>query len=1159
MSTTYKLTTSGFPREEHSLKTGAYRLGSASDNEIVLQDPSVAPHHCELVVTANTMTLKSLSPSFETFVNDEKVESVRLEGGQTVRLGNVSLQLEAVVTDSNPVGPVADPIQIAGASIAKAKEGLTKPSVRVGLLVAACALAGLLAFLFWPSNIDSAEDAAGEADGEHATAAGEGGTNIVEHETHGSDESSSLPAPALAQAQKAFNPAETNRAPELDIEAAELRIQRGGSAPAFPFLTRALRNQETAHGGSSAAVTRVMDLLGNLYRGRQQYDRAEPLLKRTLANLEANENVPAKELARAENNLGELYLAAGQPDKAAPLLEKALEARKQVLKADDPEVAISLSNAAAVHAVNGDHAEAKPLLEEALKVFEENYGKESPTYAQGLNNLAEVHRALGEDAEAKPLLERALAIKEKALGPEDPSLATTLNALAAVHESEGDLEKAEPLLERAAELTEKAAGPNHPDTAASLDKLAGLYQAMGQPEKASPLYKRSADINKQALGPDHPQTVMSQRKRAQLERCQGGDPELGAELSAEAVQASFRLLSAVTRFGSREERMAMLTMLNPCDLAISVGSPEGIAEAVLRYKGVLVESLLEDGLIEKVSQKSESADLVQALLETRKGLSDLLFEIPEDLSEEAKKHRLEDAETLVSRLKNVEQAMSSRSPGFGNAARALETEVAQVQGTLGSDSALVEFVKYEDCPGTGNGTPSYGALVLKSGGEPRWIPLGAAQGIDAGIERLQAMLRSAPADHAVKSAPPETPSTEEVKDPARHGETTKEAEPAHESLEQSLPGLLRELHAQLWTPVESALTPSIRSVILSPDSELNLLSFSTLVGSDDRFVGERFLVQYVAAGRDLLGPKTGGGEGALYLFANPDFAAGSMDEAPAAESGVKATDKALRTGLQSLALPRQTSFPQEIAFTHLHAIKVKMSAGLFLGARASEAELANLKNARILFLGAPGYGLPIVNTVPEEDGAFSEGRRAPFTGPRIETTEARGKLMPLSGELFYGHWNADDPTKRGGVVLAGAKAAMKSWDLGHTSNASNDGIVTSDDLGKMGMTGVELVVMPAWETSVGADGTGEAVLALRRALVQAGATSLLLGFRSGGDEVTAKMFGEFYDRFRSTANPVLAFAEVQQNALSRMRSDHGIEAAARSVGSFLMNSKATHL
>jgi tetratricopeptide (TPR) repeat protein len=1159
MSTTYKLTTSGFPREEHSLKTGAYRLGSASDNEIVLQDPCVAPHHCELVVTANTMTLKSLSPSFETFVNDQKVESVRLEGGQTVRLGDVSLQLEAVVTDSNPVGAIVDPVQIAGASIAKAKQGLAKPSVRAGLLVGACALAGLLAFLFWPSNSDSTEEPAAVAD--HATSEGEGGTNLVEkqHETHASDEASSLPAPALAQAQKAYNPAETNRAPELDIEAAELRIQRGGSAPALPFLTRALRNQEATQGGGSAAVTRVLDLLGNLYRSRQQYDRAEPLLTRTLANLQAGENVPLKELARAQNNLGELYLAAGQPEKAAPLLEKALEARKEVLKADDPAVAISLNNAAAVHAINGDHAGAKPLLEEALKVFEKNYGADSPTYAQGLNNLAELHRALGEDAEAKPLLEQALAIKEKAVGPEDPSLASTLNALAAVHAAEGDLQQAEPLLERAAELTEKAVGPNHPDTAASLDKLAGLYQAMGQPEKASPLYKRSEDINKQALGPNHPQTVMSQRKRAQLERCQGGDPELGAELSAEAVQSSFRLLSAVTRFGSREERMAMLAMLNPCDLAISVGSPQGIAEAVLRYKAVLVDSLLEDGLIEQASQKPENADLVQALLETRKGLSDLLFEIPEDLSEEAKKLRVEDAETLVSRLRNVEQAMSSRSAGFGNAARALETEVAQVQGTLGADTVLVEFVKYEDCPGTGNGTPSYGALVLGSGGEPRWIPLGVAQGIDAGIARLQVLLRTAPADPVVKSAPPETPSTEEGKDPAGHGETPRETGPADESPKQSITGLLKELHAQLWTPVESALTPGIRSVILSPDSELNLLSFSTLVAADDRFVGERFLVQYVAAGRDLLGPKTGGAEGSLYLFANPDFAAGSMDESPAAESEVKAAARALRTGLQSLALPRQTSFPQEIAFAHLHAIKAKMEAGLFLGARASEAELANLKDARILFLGAPGYGLPTVNTVPGGDGAFSDGRRMPFTGPRVEATEARGKLMPLSGELFYGHWNADDPTKRGGVVLAGAKAAMKSWDLGHTSNAANDGIVTSDDLGKMGMAGVELVVMPAWETAVGAGGAGEAVLALRRALVQAGAASLLLGFRSAGDEVTARMFGEFYDRFRSTENPVLAFAEVQQNALSRIRSDQGIETAARSVGSFLMSSRGTHL
>ena len=81
----YKLKNTGSPYDEFVLKTGAYRLGSASDNEIVLEDSSVSAHHCEIVVTANTISLRDLSASHETYVDDERVESTQLRPGQTLR------------------------------------------------------------------------------------------------------------------------------------------------------------------------------------------------------------------------------------------------------------------------------------------------------------------------------------------------------------------------------------------------------------------------------------------------------------------------------------------------------------------------------------------------------------------------------------------------------------------------------------------------------------------------------------------------------------------------------------------------------------------------------------------------------------------------------------------------------------------------------------------------------------------------------------------------------------------------------------------------------------------------------------------------------------------------------------------------------------------
>ena len=79
----YKLKTNTNPAEEFHLTTGAYRLGSAWDSEVVIQDESVAPYHCEVVVTAKMITVRNLSREHETFVQGESVKNATLQPGQT--------------------------------------------------------------------------------------------------------------------------------------------------------------------------------------------------------------------------------------------------------------------------------------------------------------------------------------------------------------------------------------------------------------------------------------------------------------------------------------------------------------------------------------------------------------------------------------------------------------------------------------------------------------------------------------------------------------------------------------------------------------------------------------------------------------------------------------------------------------------------------------------------------------------------------------------------------------------------------------------------------------------------------------------------------------------------------------------------------------------
>ena len=1181
MSTTYKLITTGFPKEEYSLKTGAYRVGSSPDNEIVIEDASVAPHHCEVVVTANTMTLRNLSPNHETFVNDKKIDSIQLTGGQSIRLGDVQLLLEAEVTD--PTAAPGEQIRIGGSSAAKAKAGLTKPVVRAAMaMIGLAAIAGLI-YTFWPESSGTGEESDSESSDEMVDSESAPDGELVADPNVGviSRSGSSIPAPSLGEMPKAFNVNETNRPPDLDVEDADLHIQSGHFVTAAPFLARAILTHERTRGPDDPAVIGVVGTLGNLYRKVRQYDQAAPLLQRFLKSVQGTQPADEPKLAQAQNDLGELYLASGDASKAAPLLEKALESRKKALKPDDPEIGVSLSNVAALHAAEGDYAKAKPMLEESLKNFQDNFGSESPTVAQGLHNLGELQRAMGDPESAEPLLKQALEIKENSLGPDDASLSPTLNSLAGAHEAQGEYEEAEPLRKRALEIAEKEAGPEHPDTAASLNNLAELYEKMGDPSSAAPLYEKSNEISEKSLGSDHPQSVMSLRNRAKFERCQG-DQTLGLKLAEEALDANLRLLASMVRYSTVEQRLVFQEQLNPCGLAVLLNSPERVADAVLRYKGVIVQSLLEERQIAKASEEETTKGMVDALSETKNGLAELLFEIPEDLSVEASERRRAEKGTLLTRLQYIEKALAERVPGIGRSQDAGSVDVDEVERAIGADTVLVEYVRYQDCIGSASEVTSYGAVVLSSVGEPKWVPLGNSEAIEQNVLQFQKLLRGEADDilvekeflsdsetETIDQSPDESQESSETNavetvlaepaepaEPGEPGETeeTLEAVEAVEAVEEIRGGLLRELHRKLWKPIEPMLPPGTLRVIISPDSALNLVSFAALVGPDNQFLSQKYSIQYVSTGRDLQIGMEKSEDGSMFIFGNPDFTVGNLNPVKGSVTDLELVSKRDLENLQSLKFPKLAVAPQEVALVHLQASKSKLPITLFFGAKASEAELSVLEVPRIVHFGTLGFILPT-----QDDGAgitdgLASGRMKPFYGPSFVKTPADGILMPESAELFSGPRDSDNPIHRSGVMMAGAEASLRAWNRGEIPEQDNDGIVTADDLGTLDLHGTELVVISACDAGVGAFRSGEGVLALRRAAIQSGAAHLLIALRPEGDEETAMMIGEFYKKFRATGNAPQALAEVQRDRLVRQRDERGLIAAVSSAGAFLLSS-----
>lgn len=1136
----FKLKCIDFPWDKYELTTGAYRLGRAKDNEIVLEDASVAAHQCEIVVTGSTITLRDLSSEHETYVDEQRVEYTRIQVGQTLRLGTLRMRLEG----DDPVAAAAAPTT-SHVQAQKTAEPIhwgryIKTAALTLLLLAGLAAITTLIFTRWSSGGNRSRPAPGAQAGNKSRA--EPASNDADEEAAPPAKRATAPPPAPKQV---FNPRETNRPPIVDINAADIEMRRGDFVLAEPFLHRALQNQRKILGPENPEVTKTLHSLGRVHRALGQFKEAEPIMQEALKNVQKARPPEHPETATALNNLGELYLANGQLAKAAPLLNRAAQIRERTLSPDDPDLGESLNNLAALNSAQGNPAKARPLLERSLKILDQNQSSNDPNLAQSLNNLADLHQALGEPAKAEPLLQRALKMKERALRTNDSSIAVTLNSLAALHAAKGDYPKAEPLAQRALQIAENAFGPEHPNTVTGLDNLASIDQKMGNTAKAAPLYQRAAKIAEKTLGPEHPKTALNLSKLAEIFACPENQTN-GPPLAKQALSAKLKLLTALVWYASEEQRLAYRNYANPYTLAASVRDAPELMLGLLRYKGVIIESLLEDRSLARAKLSPDDRVLLDKRRAAREGLAQLAFETPKDSDQKTQENRQADMQTLAAYLTMLEDGLDRTASGAGRAVRSLNTAVGKVKLAIPDHGVLLEMVRYSRCVGNGQWETGYGAMVLTPIEGPTLVPLANADEIEKNVAAYQAFLQESEANSANGAVTAAEPSS---------GQPAAAAPAASNERDQSLSVLLRALYQQLWAPIERFLPPETKIVIISPDAALNFVPFAALLNSADEFIAQKHSLRYVSSGRDLLGEKKAPGKGGLLILGNPTFSAQSLVGAPGSETNSAATPNVDRPELQTLRLPALASSTQEVARLETQAQSWGWPVRVAVGAEASESQLASANSPRILHLATCGFCL----SDSTENAGIEERPNAaqiePFERVSYVTTPETGSLLPESAKLFAGAKPLKNPIQRSGVALAGAQATLAAWTQGDAPPPGNDGIVTAEELGALKLEGTDLVVLSACDPGIEPVRSSDAILALRRAFIQAGAQHLLIRLRPSMDVETVKLMDEFYERYHRNNNAPQAFAENQRDWLVRLRRDHGLAAAVSVAAPFVLSSR----
>ena len=921
---------------------------------------------------------------------------------------------------------------------------------------------------------------------------------------------------------------------QADFDTATKLKGTGEYSKAFARAEHALALREAALGTTHPDVASCLELMGDLHRRQGHLNHAEPLLKRALAIYEAARGKSHPDVAASLNSLAVLYSDQGLYDQAEPLFRRALTLRKATLGHKHPLVAASLNNLAVLYMNQGLYSDrAEPLYWRSLAIREAALGKNHPDVAQSLNNLANLYTQQGLYAQAEPLFLRSLTIREEVLGKLHPDVAQSLDNLASFYALQDLYSLAEPLFLRSLILREAALGKSHPDVAQSLDNLASSYALQGLYDRAEPLFLRSLSLREATLGKSHPLVATSLGNLAQFRLAQHRLADAlhlytrafsisEQRLRREAIDFSESRLSSFLRYlRASEETLYALLRTHPEDahaqrLALS---------AVLLLKGRSVAETANISRIQNQSLSSADRDTFERLRGLRTQLATLSLEGPGARPTEAYQQR---RQALADEGDSLEAELAKRSAPL-RALTALPPPsqiVDRVAAALPKDGALVELIAYRDSPlvpkpGTPlSETPSqsrYLALVLFPDASTRAVDLGPAAPIDAATSRLRDAL-------------------------------------AHR--DDSYQATAQELYRLAFQPLRRLLG-STRRILLSPDGQLGLVPFSALHDGQG-FLLDSFDFTYLTSGRELLPrPQESAPATSVVVLADPDFSAAppsapsdSRDSAPPSDALERFFSSSSRADL-----PRSSWVPLPGARKEARDIQLLMpQAQLFLGPEATKERLLHLPTPGILHLATHGFFLG--NAPPSASGSLSAGVvETPSGSPRPQKERLLNLTTPGSlhsaAHKFFLH-NApsssgsrsafpmdtlsglpppqQEPLLNSGLVMAGARAT----DLGASAPRADATLVTALELAGLDLWGTQLVVLSACDTGRGEVHLGQGIYGLRRALVVAGAETVVMSLWKVNDDSTHLLMDFYYRNLLAGQGRASALRE----AMRSLRASH---------------------
>jgi CHAT domain-containing protein len=794
--------------------------------------------------------------------------------------------------------------------------------------------------------------------------------------------------------------------------------------------------------------------------------------------------------------LGWLYWAQGQHQKAVKQFDQAMALLEELYTGTlkDPSLSAGLVlGIASIYATGGRSDLARPLEErgeklyrEAIADIEKQHGRLDQRLVVPLSALAGLHQRRREWDRAEAMYRQVSAIyaAQKNPGSEAAEIGS-LTTLATLERQRGRPRRALPMLEKVRGLYRAQYGAYMASTVEH--QIADLHRELGEYRPARRMLEKVVATSRKTWGPRHPLVAGQLASLAMLHMAEG-KPALAVGRLREALDIQEPNLGLVLATGTESDHATYFARIAyELHMALTLHTryaPTDPAAArlalttVLRRKGRILDAAASSVAVLRGKLGADDQKLLDQLAVAREQLARLIVAGPR--ATESPDDYAAEVGVLEREVKRLEDQVRRVSGAYRVQSQPIE--LAAVQKAIPADGVLVEIVLYQpyDARASTYNPPKpparrYLAYLLRRTGEPTFVDLGEAAAIDADADELLAALA----------------------DPAR----------------DDVIALGKRLHDRAFKALAARLGTT-RRVLLAPDGLLALVPFGALVDGSDRHLIHRFNFSYLTSGRDLLrvGAKGAAKQGPV-IVADPRF--DEAEPAPVAKKGAASAPKVASRGVRSRDL-RGRKWERLPGTAEEADALVKLFGAdqvhVLRGARATEAALKKVRGPRLLHIATHGFFLPAEPPPPRPDD-----------GPA-----PAGPVMPVFAAQAASS-GPENPLLRSGLALAGAN---------NLSSGGEDGILTALEAAGLDLWGTQLVVLSACETGVGKVTEGDGVHGLRRAIVIAGAESIVMSLWQVDDTATRELMTGYYRKLEAGSGRSDALREVQLAMLRKRKTSH---------------------